>query len=155
MYVYIYIYIERERDVHNVCICLFTCIRYDSMLYIYIYIYIYIGLRMRTWFWRKGIWKGTNAVSTNGVTQLLFVSVDRGTVWVPICQNMSTYIQFCVHFSPICQNSLLLQRPHQCRPHLSAAKVWSLATWWPKGRCLTAGARPTRSSASPTRTNMI
>ena len=46
---------------------------------------------------------GTRGVSTNGVTAN-FIFVDRGTFWVILL----TYFPF----SPICQNSLHLQRPH-------------------------------------------
>ena len=51
--------------------------------------------------------KGTNWVSTNGVTAN-YMFLGRGTCWVPICRNLSFV---CVPFSPIRQNSLLLQRP--------------------------------------------
>ena len=65
----------------------------------------------------------TNGVSTNGVTANL-VFFDRGTFWV-LPFNMLLASQKCrgVPFSPVCQNSWLLQRPHECWPHLCATKV--------------------------------
>ena len=46
---------------------------------------------------------------------------DRGTfLGTPIHLLLSSQKRQGVPLSPICQNSFLLQRPHQCCPHLSA-----------------------------------
>ena len=58
--------------------------------------------------------KGTNGVSTNGVTAI-FVLFDRGNfLGTPVDLLLSSHTCQGVPFSPICQNSLLLQRPHWC-----------------------------------------
>ena len=63
----------------------------------------------------------SSSSSSNGVTAD-FMWLDRGTSWgTPVNLLPLTYFCLpksarCVHFSPICQNVLLLQRPHQCRP---------------------------------------
>ena len=62
----------------------------------------------------RTIRKGTNGVSTNGVTAN-FMFFDRGTFRVlPVTYFL--YFQKCqgVPFSPTRRNSLLLQRPHRC-----------------------------------------
>ena len=75
--------------------------------------------------------KGTNRVSTNGVTANL-TSFDRGTFWgTPV--NLLLSSQKCqgVPLSPICQNQLLLQRPHSVltpfvrnhRPHALPSRL--------------------------------
>ncbi len=59
-----------------------------------------------------GIRKGTNGVSTNGVTAN-FMFFDRGTFWVlPLTYFYLPKSARAYLFYPICQNSLLLQRPH-------------------------------------------
>ena len=62
-----------------------------------------------------GFRKGTNGVSTNGATAFVCF-FDRGTIWVPICQHLSTSVNICQHlstsvnfancFSPIWQNCI-------------------------------------------------
>ena len=72
--------------------------------------------------------KGTNGVSTNEVTAN-FMFFDRGTFWVlPLTYFDLPKIARAYPFSPICQNSVLLRRPHECWHHLSATKdiIWLL-----------------------------
>ena len=67
-------------------------------------------------------WKGTNGVSTNGVTaNCMFF--DRDLLGTPVHLLLSSQRCHGVPFSPNCRNSLLLQRPHKCCPHLSATNV--------------------------------
>ena len=58
-----------------------------------------------------GVQKGTNGVSTDGVTAS-FMCFDRDFLGTPV--NLLLYSQKCqgTPFYTICQNSLLLQRPH-------------------------------------------
>ena len=91
-------------------------------IYIYIYVresanYIDMARRLRRAGLRvrhvcaHGSRKGTNGVSTNGVTANLML-FDRGTFWVIPLTYFDLYKK-CqgVPFSPVCQNSLPLQRP--------------------------------------------
>ena len=109
---YIYIYTQVCLVISFVCICI--CIR----------ICICICIRNR---WRgRGRSpsasarraprigrKGTNGVSTNGVTAFLTTYFDRGTFWVlPLTYFYLPKSARVYLFSPICQNSLLLQRSH-------------------------------------------
>ena len=56
--------------------------------------------------------KGTDGVSTNGFAANLML-FDRVTFWVlPLTEVLSSQKCQGVPFSPICQNLLLLQRPH-------------------------------------------
>ena len=57
--------------------------------------------------------KGTNGVSTNGVTANFFF-FDRGTFWVLSLTYFYLPKSARAYFSPICQHLLLLQRPHEC-----------------------------------------
>ena len=65
--------------------------------------------------------RGTNGVSANGVTAN-FMFFDRDFLGTPVNLLLSSQKYQGVTCSPVCQNSLLLQLPHQCRPHLSATK---------------------------------
>ena len=71
--------------------------------------------------------KGTNGVGTNGVTAD-FMLFDRGTLLgAPV--NLLLSSQKCqgVPFSPICQKSLLLQRPHLVLTPFVPFSVFTLA----------------------------
>ena len=93
MYIYIYVYIH---------------------IYIYnIYIYIYIWATQGAPTSQPGSFrKGTNGVSTSGGHCKLYVFGQRDLLGIPV--NLFLSSQKCqgVPFSPICQNSLLSQRPH-------------------------------------------
>ena len=108
-------------------------------LYIYIYVYIYIYIyytstHIHIYTYRDicrereglqahprelSIRKGTNGVSTNGVTAN-FMVFDRGTFGcTPVSLLLSSQKCQGVPFAPTCQNSSFLQRPHECWPRLS------------------------------------
>ena len=57
--------------------------------------------------------RGTNGVSTNGVTAK-FMFFDRDFGGTPVNLPLSSQKRQGVPFSPTCQKSLLLQRPHSC-----------------------------------------
>ena len=67
-----------------------------------------------------GVGKGTTGSALIGSLQLLCCLTCFCLGGTPV--NLRLYSQKCqdVPCSPICPNSLLLQRPHQCWPHLSA-----------------------------------
>ena len=112
------------------------------MVFVFIYIYIYLEHLATTQIVfsknSKRFGKGQMGVSTNGVSADCMCFFDRGTFRVfPF-----TYLYICqkcqgVPFSPIRQNSLLLQRPHSCRSHLSRDQGSA-----------TTRSSPTRASAS-------
>ena len=60
---------------------------------------------------QSGHRKGTNGVSTNGVTAH-FMCSDRGTFWVSICQHQSTSLNSAYLFPQTDKQTLLLQQPH-------------------------------------------
>ena len=68
-----------------------------------------------------------SGVSTDGVTAISFKHVFRQRDFLGTLVNLLLSFQKCqgVLFFPILQNSLPLQGPHQCRPHLSATKAAS------------------------------
>ena len=77
--------------------------------------------------------KGQMGSALTGSLQIpcFFLFLKRDLLGTPV--NLLLPSQKCqgVPFSPICQNVLLLQRPHQCRPHLSATNTCmpSCPTW--------------------------
>ena len=101
--IYIYIYIE-----------IYLSIYLSLSLSLYIYIYIYRHRESEREREREGERdrKGTNGVSTNGVTAV-FMCFDRRCLLV-LALNLLLGFPKCqgVPVSTICQNSLLLQRPH-------------------------------------------
>ena len=84
--------------------CIYTCIH----THVHIYTPVYPTAREAP---ARRFRKGTNGVSTNGVTAN-FMLFDRGTFWVlPLNLRLSSQKCQGVPFSPICEKSLLLQRP--------------------------------------------
>ena len=71
----------------------------------------------------SGARKGTNGVSTHGDHCKFHVFRQRDLLGTPVYLSLSSQKRQGVAFSPICQNSFLSQRPHQCRPHLSATEA--------------------------------
>ena len=58
------------------------------------------------------------------------VCFDRGTFWgTPAKLLLSSQKCQGVPFSPTCRICFLLQRPHQCRPHLSATNPCALSIY--------------------------
>ena len=110
------------------CICICMCIYGIGMrihcIHVCLCVYVYVdaateaelecnfdALNWKNLSFTRQARKGTNGVSTNGVTANVML-FDKGTflVLLLICFSSSQTCQG-VPFSPIFQNSLLLQRP--------------------------------------------
>ena len=114
IYLYTYMY---------VCMYIYIYIHMYVCMYVYIYIYIYIYMYSYSKYAfihyvyhylikPGGARKGTNGFSTNGVTAFLLF-FDTGTFWVLPLAYLFIFPKVPGRtFSPICQSSLLLQRPH-------------------------------------------
>ena len=139
IYIYIYMYMYMCIYVYKyICIyvSVYLCIHIHVCIYIYIHnaicvndrfiyvrAYIHASPVARALFCMTTILvvlrrthpsrKGTNGVSTNGVTaNLLFLTEEL--FGAPVNLLLSTQKCQAVPVSPIRQNSLLLQRPHEC-----------------------------------------
>ena len=126
IYIYIYIYMFTYIYIHT-CIYIYIC------MYVCMYVCMYIGRRHRHRRLRGGRCParcaaagprdGDGAARCSDRDRLgkhswvtaIFVLFDRGTFWVlPLTYFYIPKRCQGVPFSPICQNSFLLQRPHEC-----------------------------------------
>ena len=100
-YIYIYTFIHTYIYIYK-----HTYIYLSLSIYLYLYLSIYlsIGQPEGSLAWREVFGKGQMGSALMGSLHFFLMFFDRGTVWVPICQNLSTPVNICQFGVPFSQS---------------------------------------------------